>query len=374
MKVCHLTSVHATFDTRIFLKECVSLARAGYDVSLVSNHARDERVAGVQLVAVKRAGTGRAHRMLVYTWKILFAALKTRSEIYHFHDPELFFAGVVLKLLGKKVIFDIHENIREQITVKDWLPFRDAVSALYRVVDALSAKLFYLILAENSYDPVYARFKPRRAIVLNMPDLEFLEPYIATDRSRNGCELFYVGDVTNQRGMDVTVEALAELKRRKVEFFFHCVGPYTEGLAAELEAKRAYQDVKRSVRMYGRLALDKAFEISKRCRIGLCLVKPLPNYTNSYSTKVFEYMAVRLPVVAGECGILESVVEENKCGLCVDPYDPIAVADSIERIIRNGGEAHAMGLNGRKAVLEKYSWALEKAKMIEFYREVAAER
>lgn len=374
MKVCHLTSVHSTFDTRIFLKECVSLARAGYEVSLVSNHARDERVAGVQLIAVKRSDTGHVHRMFVYTWRILFAALRTRSEIYHFHDPELFFAGIVLKLFGKKVIFDVHENIREQITMKDWLPFRDVVSVLYRVVDALSAKLFYLILAENSYDALYARYKPRRAIVLNMPDLDFLDPYIATDRSNNGCELFYVGGVTNERGMDVTIEALAELKRRKIEFFFHCIGPYTESLAAELETKQAYREVKRNVRMYGRLALDKAFEISKRCRIGLCLVKPLPNYTNSFSTKVFEYMAVRLPVVAGDCGILDSVVEKNKCGVCVDSHDPIAVADSIERIINNGREAHAMGLNGRKAVLEKYSWALEKAKMIEFYRAVAAER
>lgn len=35
IKVCHITSVHPQYDVRIFEKECVSLARAGYDTHLV---------------------------------------------------------------------------------------------------------------------------------------------------------------------------------------------------------------------------------------------------------------------------------------------------------------------------------------------------
>lgn len=374
MKVCHLTSVHPTFDTRIFLKECVSLARAGFDVSLVSNHARHERVQGVELIAVKGKRGGRLYRMLVYTWRILFAGLRTRARIYHFHDPELFFAGVVLRCLGKTVIYDVHENVSAQIKTKDWLPLPGVASRLYRVIDALSAKLFYLVLAEDSYASLYRRFKPRGAIVLNMPDLVYLEPYVTPDRSRNGGEVFYVGDVTNQRGMDVVVEALALLKKRGIACVYHCVGPFSERMMDELKETRSYREVQGSIRMYGTLGLAQAYGVSTRCKAGLCLLKPIPNYESSYSTKIFEYMAVQLPVIASNFGLFRRVVEQSACGVSVDPRDPAAVADAIERVLGDDGAAQAMGRNGRKAVLERYSWDAEREKLVRFYRGVAAGR
>ena len=50
-RVCHLTSVHSSDDTRVFHKECVSLARAGYDVTLVApGESREEQ--GVHIVGV----------------------------------------------------------------------------------------------------------------------------------------------------------------------------------------------------------------------------------------------------------------------------------------------------------------------------------
>ena len=86
-KVCILTSVHTPFDTRIFHKQAKSLLKAGYDVTLIAQHDKDELVGGIRMVALPKP-KNRLWRMLG-TWRVFKLALKQKAEIYHFHDPEL---------------------------------------------------------------------------------------------------------------------------------------------------------------------------------------------------------------------------------------------------------------------------------------------
>src|SRR5207302_1599961 len=107
VRVCHLTSVHPVYDTRIFEKECVSLVAAGYDVHLVAPAAESKRVRGVTIVAVPPARS-RLGRATVTTARVLVRALQIRARVYHLHDPELIPVGIVLRALGQKVIYDAH--------------------------------------------------------------------------------------------------------------------------------------------------------------------------------------------------------------------------------------------------------------------------
>src|SRR5262245_18997932 len=123
VRIVHLTSVHAADDTRIFWKECLSLAEAGYRVSLVVPEERAGRrqANAVEIVAVKRR-SGRFARMLASTFGVAAAGLRQRAAIYHFHDPELIPAGLALRLLGKRVIYDVHEDVPRRILFKSWIP------------------------------------------------------------------------------------------------------------------------------------------------------------------------------------------------------------------------------------------------------------
>src|ERR1700730_16413921 len=120
-KVVNLTSVHGPFDDRIFYKECNSLARAGYDVMLVVPNRRDETINGIRLKAIP-APTGRLSRMTRTSWQIYRAAARQRAHVYHFHDPELIPVGLLLRLRGEKVIYDIHEDLGSTIRFKKYLP------------------------------------------------------------------------------------------------------------------------------------------------------------------------------------------------------------------------------------------------------------
>ena len=97
VKVAHLSSAHGPFDTRIFHKQCRTLAAAGYDVTLIVPCDLDEMVENVRILGVrKRASrTERIRYTIMDVWR---AARNLDADIYHFHDPELILVGLMLKL------------------------------------------------------------------------------------------------------------------------------------------------------------------------------------------------------------------------------------------------------------------------------------
>jgi len=164
MKVVHLTSAHGAFDVRIFYKECVSIARAGHEVVLVVPHEHDEAAHGVQVRAVPPVTGGRLSRMTRTVWRVFRQALRERGDIYHFHDPELLPVGVLLKLLQRRVVYDVHENYPATIRRKEWLPaaLRPPLAWGFEVLERCAAMCFDGVVAVN--DDIAARFPARKTI------------------------------------------------------------------------------------------------------------------------------------------------------------------------------------------------------------------
>lgn len=371
IRVCHISSVHQAYDTRIFLKECQSLAKAGYDVTLVAQHDKAETINGVRIIPLKRRMKGRLTRMLFFTWRVFWAGLKTRSKVYHFHDPELVPAGLALKLLGKKVVFDVHENVGRQIRSKDYLPLNGLISRLYGIIDWLSAKLFFIILAEDSYVPIYSKNTENYQTVLNMPDFDFLVPFQNADRGYDGkIQMFYVGGVTFARGIETIVNSLALLKEKGLDFHFHCVGPCEEGVMTRINALPNYAKVSDNLTFYGTLRLDKAMEMSKSCHIGLSVLMPIDNYLESYSTKIFEYMAIGLPVITSNFELYKNVIEKHETGFCIDPTSSEALARAIFKFVDNPQLISEMGTRGIDVAKRLYNWNYEEEKLIQVYKKL----
>jgi glycosyltransferase involved in cell wall biosynthesis len=82
---------------------------------------------------------------------------------------------------------------------------------------------------------------------------------------------------------------------------------------------------------------------------------------------MFEYMSSGIPVIASNFPLWRDIIEGNQCGICVDPLDPKAIAAAIDYLVMHPQAAKAMGENGRRAVLEKYNWAVEANKLTDFY-------
>jgi glycosyltransferase involved in cell wall biosynthesis len=361
-KICHITSVHPSNDIRIFVKECSSLAAAGFDVTLVVANAKTEEANGVKIVGVESVTGSRATRMLKTVKKVYKAALKVDADIYHFHDPELLRIALKLKKRGKKVIYDAHEDVPKQIMGKGWIPkpFRKIVSGTFRRYEnRIARKLDYIFTATPAIRDRFIKINSNSIDINNYPILGELAS--GENKSENSTEICYIGGITSIRGLMQLVQALEQTGEN---VSLNLAGILSsESFKEELEALSGWQKVNH----LGMVDRPTVAKIMARSVCGIVTFLRMPNHVDAQPNKMFEYMSAGLPVIGSDFPLWKEVIEKNNCGICVNPEDPKQIAEAINYIIEHPLEAQKMGANGVEAVNTKYNWDAEKKKLIEIY-------
>jgi glycosyltransferase involved in cell wall biosynthesis len=368
-KIVHLSTVHPAHDVRIALKESAALAGAGYSVVLLAPAANRAMPGGVCGVPLRPVGS-RLRRATLGQLRAGLAALHERAAAYHFHDPELIPLGLLLKLLGRRVIYDVHEDLPRQLRVKTWLPapLRCALAPLVDGLERGAALCFDGVVAAT--DTIAERFPRNKTVVVrNLVNLdEFPEPADGFGAERPPIAA-YIGGISIARGLEQMLAAVDGVQQ-EVQAKLVLAGP-VQGDVAEKALADADPE---QVEYRGQLDRTGVRALLSEARVGLVLLHPVPSYMESLPVKLFEYMAAGLPIIASDFPAWRQLLKDVDCVRWVDPHDAEAVARELAWLFTHPAEADAMGRRGRQAVEERYNWQQEKAVLLNFYRDLLADQ
>jgi glycosyltransferase involved in cell wall biosynthesis len=366
MKITHLSSAHPPDDNRIF-KMCRSTAHAGRQVSFVVPTDRDSVVDGVAIKAVPLVST-RWKRMLFTTWRVYRRAVQERADIYQFHDPELIPVGLALRFLGKgEVIYDIHENVPDQILGKSYIPrgLRKLISVAYDRFERYCArKLSAIVTANEDINERFDQIGDRVIAVHNYADNDEFRDVLENEDLRYESGLIFHCAPCERTSFPAVLRAFELLSDQPG------IKLVVTGCTAS-EARAAGQLIQQSgcqrIEVLGFLPRNELAKVYAQCAVSIVLYNEPHNHSSIRSNRFYESLGGAAPVIVPDFPEWRMVVESIGCGLTANPTDPQAIADALRYLLTHPREAAAMGRRGRRAFQKEFDWTRENDKLLQFY-------
>ena len=352
--------VHRWNDNRIFFKEAASLAKE-YNVELhaPANFKRNH-VQGVEIYGLQRWRKESDRKAIrIELWRRL---RKSKTFIFHFHDPELIWIGIKAKLiLKKKVIYDIHEDVGATIMCKNRFNLVQKVlySIAYKLLEYIAGFIFDHFILSDLYK------SPRESattIILNYPII----PETINKNNKN-IDLLYLGAVTEDRGIFLIIETVANLVEQYPNIKVEIVGSIPLLIKSRIEDEIKAKKLNDVIFLRGFIDYNSASDYMQRSKIGLCLLLPTPNYINSYPTKLFDYMTSGIPIVGSDFGYLGKIINEAQCGYAVDPNNRNEIVSVIKKLLSSNNDRRNMGNNGMNYIKKTFNWDSEEKKLLSLY-------
>lgn len=369
MRVCHVTSAHPPLDVRIFHRECRSLARAGYDVTIVA--PADFRQLLQDGVRISGLPTVSSRRQRFMAWVHIVRRLRRlRPDIVHFHDPELLLCAQLFR--PARLIYDCHEYVAESILTRPWIPpaLRRPLAWLIGVLEPLLARQADAVVIASPGQA--GRFQGVELPLTLLHNFPFLAPTPLPRRS-DGSTLIHVGAHAEVRGTRDMIEAMVRVRSRVPGARLLLVGPFNHR-PYEAEMRRLIKErgLDEAVQLVGPLPYPKVARWLAQADVGLIPSRRTAQYEHALPSKLFDYMMAALPVVSVDLSETRRFVSQAQCGLLVEPGDREALAEAIVTLLLDADMRTTMGAAGRRAYETRFNWGCEERKLLDLYQQVSA--
>ncbi len=374
--------------------EATSLIKDGHELFLFTLERNgivaNTTINGIQVVRYKYSWWLYKLSALVYTFPFFTWLVKPlvkdfirqyRVEVLHVHDMIL--ADAVLQVNRRfklPTVLDLHENRpaimkhykhvnsfsgKLLINLNRWARKQQALIASYDKVIVVTQEAKNIILSEQpTLKSDHITVVPnsiRKSIFLNY---EIEESIVNHLESRQN--IIYVGDTGIRRGIDTVIKAIRVLHDDGFDIHFVVVGKgaddnYLKALSEDL-------GVKELVHFVGWQDLTLFPSYMAAADVGISPIKRNLHHDTTFANKVFQYMAMKLPLLVSDCPPQVTIVEGNNCGLVFKADDEQDLAVKIKTMFSNKDQMAKFATNGYNAILNTYHWGAVDQSLLSLYQ------
>ena len=355
--ICFITSAFGRDDSLMVMRQGRSLAASGFQVTyLVCDDQPETVYKGIHYVSTGYKPKSKKDRLKNNPRIIKEKLAEIEADVYQISEPELFRVGFWLKRKGKTVIY----NMRE------WYP--GYYSRKYKNNLAKKIVLYftekYLKYAVKRFDAVVSCLVDKSEYIRKHLPCKIFEdvtnyPLVDHEFSLSFDEyclrkpiVCYFGSIYTNSCQEEILEALADFP--EVTYLLAGVF-YQDSYKEKLMQKATWKQVD-FINGFKREELPSIINQAVIGNVVRDFSKTGSPNGSSSVIKIYETMEAGVPVILSKVPLYEKMVEKYHCGICINPHSVEDFKSAIGYLLTHKQEAYEMGQNGRKAVLEEYSW------------------
>ena len=308
-------------------------------------------------------------------------SLTRRYDLVHVHNmPDiLVFAAIVPKLLGAKVILDLHDPMPELMRTIFTLPEHSLSVLVLKRVERWSIRFADLVLTVNlACKKIYSSRSCQShkiKVVINSPDDEvfrFRSGYVRDVNGKDGkgskpFVILYHGSLVHRNGFDLAVESLEKVRKTIPSARLSVCGKRTSFFEKVMESARQ-RGLDTNVDYLGARNLKEIVEAIEDCDLGI-----IPNHRNLFTeintpTRIFEYLALAKPVIAPKTRGIQDYFGDNDL-IFFEVGDADDLAQKIEFAFSHPAEVAETVKRGQEVYLS-HTWSRERLTLLNSIREL----
>lgn len=377
-RVCTVVFSNYPWDVRV-RREAEALIEAGMQVDLVCLQGPGERclqkIRGVRVFRLplqqKRGGPAR------YLWEYgLFTVcgfllvsilyILRRYDVIHVHNmPDILVLTALLpRMLGARVILDLHDPMPEMYMTKFGLPASHPIIRLLRGCERACIQMADLVFTPNLafQEKFAARGCPPSKIrlVMNTPQEEV---FLSSDRKAStptpegSFVVMFHGLITERHGLDTALQAMARLRERIPGLIFRVYGK-GDLFLNEFLATIQRLHLEDCVEYFGYVPVEEVAAAIPSIDVGIIPNKKTPFTNINLPTRIFEYLCLGKPVIVSRTkGVLDYFDEDSI--YFFEPEQVDSLVEAVWRLWSNPQEREAI-LERGMGVYRKHRWQVQK--------------
>jgi glycosyltransferase involved in cell wall biosynthesis len=374
--ICAIGTNHDAHGVRVYHRICRSLTSNGFEVDWIAqSDGSREFVEGIHFHELGKYSPSVDLRPLTRLQRIRQAfsiAKRLNAALFQFHSPEFIVHAITLKNRTEKpVVFDCMEDFESYVRQRPGIPWWLRPLAVFGTRHLLrkAGRKFDAVLTA---DPGTAEFfRPFARRVLPLYNFPVLRNFPDSSRKHHTAyDLVHHGRLNKHHLIEIlNIDEALQDRNHFVKWYLFGSIPEREWFLTELKSR----GVSDRFRIEKRILHSRVMGEVQKAKIGIIPLPDLPKYHNNVPGKLFEFMAMRMPVVMSDLPPSRSFISDDKYALRVKPSDYEAFADAIVHLLDNPELCRKMGKEGRLRVEKEYNWSAEFNKLLDLYNDLLAD-